>query len=93
MRDIFFGCCTQGFDLYSTGFFQIQLENPDSFREFGERVAEGDIGLAETQLEHWSELYDRMPSVLPDEPDGELIDKWLHKVRDTFYVKQIFYAF
>jgi predicted nucleotidyltransferase len=76
--------CYQGFHLYATGELVIRLEHPETFREFGEAVAEGDIGVAEELIASYETLFDMTPTVLPDEPDRDAVERWLKDVR-LFY--------
>lgn len=77
----------QGYTLWSTAFLQIELDHPDSVREFGDTVAaEADAGRytsAEFVLSHYEGLFDRGTSALPSEPDRSTIDSWLRLVRVT----------
>jgi predicted nucleotidyltransferase len=73
--------CYQGFHLYATGELVIRLEHPETFREFGEAVAEGNIGVAEELIASYETLFDMTPTVLPDGPDRDAVERWLKDVR------------
>lgn len=76
----------QGFQLYSTGAFSVKVEQPETYFEFGRRVAAGELDLAQEELRYHEELFDRTPSPLPEEPDREGINDWLTRVRrQTLY--------
>ena len=70
----------QGMELHQEGTLTLQLENPEDVREFGEAVARGNLALAEFNLEFARAVFD-LPSALPDDPDKEAVEEWLHLVR------------
>lgn len=76
--------CHQGYELYSTGHLRITVENPDSYHEFGEQVAD-DPDLAKPLLGHFEGLFDRACTSLPDSPDEAAVQDWLLRVRRNFY--------
>lgn len=73
--------CWQGFELYSTGVLPIQLPNPEAFQIFGRRVANGDINAARALVADYESMFDATPSVLPDRPGEDAVERWLHRVR------------
>lgn len=67
----------QGFEFYATGVLPVQVEDPEAYFEFGERVAAGELSLAEQELRVFTELFDGTRSALPEQPDREGINNWL----------------
>jgi uncharacterized protein len=80
----------QGSELYRTGDLPVLLppDRAQYCRAFGERVAAGDLNLAEKELRFAEEAFDRAPSVLPDRPDEAAAEKWLQDVRAAFYERE-----
>ncbi len=76
---------TQGYELYAWGNLTVRLEDVERYREFGERVAAGDLEAGKGQLATFERLFDEVNSPLPAQPDEEKIEKFLLKVRRTFY--------
>jgi predicted nucleotidyltransferase len=76
--------CVQGLELYTTGALRIRLENPQEFRDFGERVAAGDTGAARAEVARYEEAFATATTVLPDEPDTRPVEDWLLRVRKNF---------
>lgn len=76
----------QGADLHQTGHLQVHLTpNPvASCRAFGERVAAGDLDLAERALRDAEAAFDK-PGVLPDRPDEGAAEAWLQDVRHVYW--------
>jgi predicted nucleotidyltransferase len=76
----------QGDELHRTGRLTVLLsaDQAAACRSFGERVAAGDLGLAESALSHAEEAFDR-PGVLPDRPDEAAAEKWLQDVRRAYW--------
>lgn len=76
----------QGCELHQTGGLTVLLP-PDraaACRSFGERVAAGDLDLAERALRDAEEAFDR-PGVLPDRPDESAAEAWLQDVRRAYW--------
>jgi uncharacterized protein len=73
--------CHQGFTLYATGLLAIRLNDPGEFRDFGERVAGGDIDAARALIAHYEQQFDNTTTVLPDHPDEEAVERWLLRAR------------
>jgi hypothetical protein len=71
----------QGYHAWATGEIRVRLDDPDYVREFGERVAAGDIELADATLVAYEMKFDMTETVLPDRPDREAIDEWLRETR------------
>lgn len=76
----------QGFELYATGVLPVQVEEPETYFEFGTRVAAGDLELAQQELTTYTELFDHTTSMLPEQPDRESVNNWLVRLRrDELY--------
>lgn len=71
----------QGMNLWMTGELQIKLLDPYVYFEFGRRVADGDLELAEKVLLTGEECFNQMPCALPERPDVERVQEWLLKLR------------
>ncbi len=71
----------QGRLLYATGILEIRLADPEWFRGFGDRVAEGALDEARTLLAEAELDFDRIRTPLPDRPDEEPVERWLLDVR------------
>ncbi|MFB6393141.1 DNA polymerase beta superfamily protein [Polymorphospora lycopeni] len=71
----------QGRLLYATGRLEIRLTEPARFVEFGERVAAGDLDLAQRLLESTTREFDAIRTPLPDRPDETTVERWLLAVR------------
>lgn len=70
-----------GYGLWATGYLQVRLTNPDWFHDFGEQVADGDLGVAQELLGRYETMFDETRTVLPPEPDRKLVDDWLKETR------------
>jgi predicted nucleotidyltransferase len=77
--------CHQGLTLYMSGRLEIRLEDPERFRQFGERVAGGDIDHARQAMADYETAFDNTPTVLPDQPDEAAVEAWLQRVRRANY--------
>jgi uncharacterized protein len=73
--------CHQGLQLYRTGEVEIRLADPQSFVDFGDRVAGGDLGAAERLLAGTEAAFDAARSPLPQEPDHRPGEDWLLRLR------------
>ncbi|AEB47489.1 MULTISPECIES: DNA polymerase beta superfamily protein [Micromonospora] len=71
----------QGRLLYATGILEIRLADPEWFRGFGNRVAEGALDEARTLLAEAELDFDRIRTPLPDRPDEKPVERWLLDVR------------
>lgn len=73
----------QGLELYSTGRLTLRMVDPQRYRDFGTRVASGDLALAQAELAAAEELFTRkrVTSPLPEQPDREVVTEWLYEVR------------
>lgn len=75
---------TQGTALYVSGELVVRLDDPDRYRDFGERVAAGDLYLARAALGR-AEIQFDVPSALPEKPDEAAVEAWLQDVRRAHY--------
>ena len=76
----------QGCELHRTMHLTVMLQ-PDQAadcRAFGERVAAGDLDLAERALREAEEAFDR-PGALPGRPDEAAAETWLRCVRRAYW--------
>lgn len=71
----------QGRELYATGRLPIRLEYPQSFLDFGERVAAGNLEEARDLLAEAERDFDTARTPLPDRPDEPTVERWLLAVR------------
>lgn len=76
--------CHQGLELYTTGRLTLRVEDPQEYREFGERVA-ADPGAALPLLRYYEAAFDASATVLPDQPDESAAEAWLRRVRERFW--------
>lgn len=76
--------CTQGYELYATGRLTVRVDDPESYRRFGEEVA-ADPEAAQPLLRRFEEAFADTRSALPDQPDDRAADAWLRRVRREFY--------
>ncbi|MHB9857497.1 nucleotidyltransferase domain-containing protein [Streptomyces sp. YIM S03343] len=76
--------CHQGLELYTTGRLTLRVDDPQEYREFGERVA-ADPEAALPLLRHYEDAFDTVATVLPDQPDESAAEAWLRRVREQFY--------
>lgn len=75
----------QGRELYATGHLTVRLDNPGWYRDFGERVAGGDLGEARFVLSEAEVDFNSIRTPLPDRPDEDAVERWLQAVRTAFY--------
>ncbi|HEV3355378.1 MAG TPA: nucleotidyltransferase domain-containing protein [Pseudonocardiaceae bacterium] len=75
----------QGLALYTTGSLTVPLADPQSYLDFGERVA-ADPEQAGSVLADAQTTFDRTRSALPVEPDRDRVQDWLLRVRNAFWV-------
>ncbi|KUN88292.1 nucleotidyltransferase domain-containing protein [Streptomyces griseoruber] len=78
--------CTQGYELYAEGRLTIRVDDPESYRRFGEQVA-ADPEAALPLLRGFEEKFADTPSVLPEQPDERAAEAWLRRVRRHFYTE------
>lgn len=70
-----------GYGLWYSGTLQVSLADPDFVRGFEEKVAGGDMAVADELVAHYEQLFADTPTELPEQPDREKIDAWLKEVR------------
>ena len=70
----------QGQQLHRDGRLALRLEDPQWFRDFGDRVAAGDLTLCEILLSEAEQAF-RKPSPLPENPVTDAAEAWLYRVR------------
>lgn len=75
----------QGRELYATGHLRIRLDNPDWYRDFGDKVAGGDLATAERLLSDAEDEFNTISSPLPDQPDAASVEEWLMAVRVSYW--------
>jgi uncharacterized protein len=76
---------TQGLELFETGTLTVRLERPDHYREFGVRVAAGDLEAAQREIGSAERAFDTAESPLPEKPDERTVEEWLLEVRRARY--------
>jgi uncharacterized protein len=76
----------QGAELHRTGYLPVRLLPDDAAtcREFGERVAAGDLDLARKALSDAENAY-LTPGELPARPDEAAAEAWLQDVRRAYW--------
>lgn len=74
----------QGFELYTTGAVRVRLEDPERYREFGERV-QANPQVATPYMADAEERFASARTVLPREPDYAAAEALLIKVRKAFW--------
>lgn len=77
----------QAEELYKHCTLTLRLSDPEEVRAFGEKVAEGDLDIAEKRLIQAENLFNNHSSDLPKKPNVEEIDRWLYKVRLQYWEK------
>jgi len=70
-----------GFGLWATGELQVRVDAPQWFHDFGDKVADGDLQVAEDLLAKYEQMFADTPTVLPAEPDRDRVDAWLRSAR------------
>ncbi|MDG4804457.1 nucleotidyltransferase domain-containing protein [Micromonospora sp. WMMD980] len=74
----------QGRTLYATGVLEIRLADPEWFRAFGERVADGALAEAQALVADAESEFARTRSPLPERPDEATVERWLLDVRAAY---------
>ncbi|GAA3974538.1 hypothetical protein GCM10023085_66320 [Actinomadura viridis] len=74
----------QGLELYRTGTLTVRLADPQWYRDFGERVAAGDLEVAKGVLAKAESDFDAARTPLPERPDEDVVEAWLLAVRAAF---------
>jgi uncharacterized protein len=75
---------TRGLGLDETGSLTARLDDPGHDREFGGRVAAGDIAAARREVTSAGRWFDEADSALPGKPDGRAVGFWLQMVRREY---------
>lgn len=77
----------QGTDLNACGRLSVRLDAAQVAlcREFGEKVAAGDLDIARAYLADAERHFDQDRSALPEQPGAAAAEGWLLKVRREFY--------
>lgn len=77
----------QGTDLNATGRLTVRLNDAQVklCREFGDRVAAGDLDVARAYLAAAERHFDEERTVLPERPDVAAAEAWLLRIRREFY--------
>lgn len=80
----------QGVELHRTGTLTIRLspEVAAAVREFGDRVATGDVEEARVKLSLFEEVFRTVSTPLPAEPNVERVERWLREVRRQHYASE-----
>lgn len=76
-----FRLLNQGKELYLTGDVTVEVDDPEMYHTFGERVAAGNTLWAEKVLADVEEVFNNNKSVLPEEPDEDTVADWIRTVR------------
>ena len=74
----------QGLGLYRSGRLDVTLDDPQWYREFGERAAL-DPSIAANEMHVALDKFAASTSPLPDAPDRSAAIDWLRDVRRTYY--------
>lgn len=77
----------QGRALYSTGTLKVRLEDPQSYLDFGARVAQ-DPTEAQEYLDLLKDEMDAMETVLPERPDRNAVEEWLGRFRRQMLLEE-----
>jgi hypothetical protein len=70
--------------LHATGRLLIDVDHPELYVAFGQRVADGHIATAKQALSDYEFKFNTTPSALPDRPDQAAVERWLRFVRLKF---------
>lgn len=71
----------QGYTFYSTGFLPIKLENPEWYHDFGAKVGDGDVGIAEALISNYEYAFDNATPALPADPNYDDIQNLIIDIR------------
>ena len=80
---------TQGLELYETGTLTVRLENPGRYRDFGVRVASGDLEAAKREIASAERAFGTAETALPERPDEAAVEAWLQEVRRAHYEMEV----
>jgi predicted nucleotidyltransferase len=70
-----------GYGLWYSGVLRVSLPDPDFVHYFEEKVAGGEVVLADQMVAHYERLFAETLTVLPSQPDREKVDAWLKGIR------------
>lgn len=71
----------QGLELYEHGTMSVCVSDPDEYFHFGERVAAGELDLAERLIDRFEEWFDSASSPIPETPDTAAVEEFLRATR------------
>lgn len=71
----------QGYQLYRTSTLPVKLDNAEAVRFIGQQAGDGDFELLRRYFASHEDKFNANPSPLPEKPDTQVIDNWLHEVR------------
>lgn len=71
----------QGLELYEFGTMSVRVTDRETYFDFGERVAAGELDLAERLIDRFQEWFDNAKSPLPEEPDKTAVEAFLRLTR------------
>jgi hypothetical protein len=74
----------QGLGLYRTGRLTVRLDDPQWYRDFGERVARGELEEARRLLAVAEADFDAATTPLAERPDEGTVERWLLDVRAAY---------
>ncbi|MFG1921933.1 DNA polymerase beta superfamily protein [Cryptosporangium sp. NPDC048952] len=74
----------QGYDYYVTGRLTLRVDDPERYREFGDRVAD-DPEVARPVLAEAQQKFADAKSPLPEAPDEPAVEAWLRRVRAAYW--------
>ncbi len=75
----------QGLELFESGGLTVRLENPGHYRDFGDRVASGDLEAPQREIAAAERAFGTAESPLPERPDEATVEAWLQAVRRVYY--------
>lgn len=80
----------QGFQLYMTGHLDVRLDDTTAvqIKSIGFMAGNGDLLPLKSIYDVYAESFDNCKSILPLRPDEEAVERWLHHVRQRFFVVQ-----
>ncbi|MDG4820347.1 nucleotidyltransferase domain-containing protein [Asanoa sp. WMMD1127] len=76
--------CRQGLAAYRTGEIPVVLDDPQSYHDFGARVAAGDVEAARSLLAEHEAGFATTTTPLPTTPDIAPVEAWLRRVRQAY---------
>jgi hypothetical protein len=60
---------------------ELLVQSPETYFDFGRKVAAGDLDLAQRELAAAERIFDKAVSPLAEQPDQEVVEEWLRKAR------------